>query len=320
MKTKLWLLVLWALCAPTMYAQTPAEVPAQAPTDSVSILREQLNKDKNVRTIKEQKEEIARLKKQVDSLNNRIKQLGKDTIQMIKNHQQEITQLQGQLKQNADLIAQMKKDAESLEAFKGPWLAQLAQSIDTEWLSKTFQEMDPTLMEYTYSQYEAYASADPKVAEARDKMKSLKDAYNTYIQAKQAVESPFDASAVTPLVAQVNTLRNTTPHAGRKAELDVLYQQLNDYSATVKIFQQVIKAVDNIITQQSQGGLDEFMKNAVKANIQKELDRQESEDENISAIKAIPWLATQYETYHQALMTDFQAPNPTHDVIMQLKP
>ena len=88
----------------------------------------------------------------------------------------------------------------------------------------------------------------------------------------------------------------------------------------MEIFQDVIKAIDGIITQQSQGGLDAFMKNAVKANIQKELDRQESEDKNITAIKAIPWLATQYETYHQALMTDFQAPNPTHDVIMQLKP
>lgn len=320
MKTKLWLLALLVLSAPTMYAQDPTATPDQAPIDSVSILKEQLNKDKNVQKIKEQKEEIARLKKQVDSLNNRIKQLGKDTIQMINNHQKEIAQLQEQLKQNADLIAQMKKDAESIEAFKGPWLAQLAQSIDTEWLSKTFQEMDPTLMEYTYSQYEAYASADPKVAEARDKMKSLKDAYNTYIQAKQAVESPYDAAIVTPLVAQVNALRNTMTHAGRKAELNVLYQQLNDYSATVKIFQQVIKTVDSIISQQSQGGLDEFMKNAVKANIKKELDRQESEDENITAIRAIPWLAAQYENYYQALMADFLAPNPTHDVIMQLKP
>lgn len=320
MKTKLWLLALLVLCAPTMYAQNPSETPAQAPIDSVSILKEQLNKDKNVKKINEQKEEIARLKKQVDSLNNRIKQLGKDTIQMIKNHQQEITQLQEQLKQNADLIAQMKKDAESLEAFKGPWLAQLAQSVDTEWLSKTFQEIDPTLMEYTYSQYEQFADADPKVAEARDKMKTLKEAYNLYSQAKQAVESPFDASMVTPLVAQVDALRNKTTHAGRKTELDALYQQLNDYSVTVEIFQDVIKAIDGIITQQSQGGLDAFMKNAVKANIQKELDRQESEDKNITAIKAIPWLAAQYETYYQALMADFLAPNPTHDVIMQLKP
>ena len=320
MKTKLWLLALLVLCAPTMYAQNPSETPAQAPIDSVSILKEQLNKDKNVKKINEQKEEIARLKKQVDSLNNRIKQLGKDTIQIIKNHQQEITQLQEQLKQNADLIAQMKKDAESLEAFKGPWLAQLAQSVDTEWLSKTFQEIDPTLMEYTYSQYEAFASADPKVAEARDKMKTLKEAYNLYSQAKQAVESPFDASMVTPLVTQVDALRNATTHAGRKAELDALYQQLNDYSVTVEIFQDVIKAIDGIITQQSQGGLDAFMKNAVKANIQKELDRQESEDKNITAIKAIPWLAAQYETYYRALMADFLAPNPTHDVIMQLKP
>ena len=246
--------------------------------------------------------------------------MGKDTIQMVKNHQQEITQLQEQLKQNADLIAQMKKDAESLEAFKGPWLVQLAQSVDTEWLSKTFLEIDPTLMEYTYSQYEQFADADPKVAEARDKMKTLMEAYNLYSQAKQAVESPFNASMVTPLVTQVDALRNKTTHAGRKAELDALYQQLNDYSATVKIFQQVIRTVDGIISQQSQGGLDEFMKNAVKANIQKELDRQESEDENISAIKAIPWLAAQYENYYQALMADFLAPNPTHDVIMQLKP
>ena len=320
MKTKLWLLALLVLCPPTMYAQDPTATPVQAPTDSVSILREQLNKDKNVKKINEQKEEITRLKKQVDSLNNRIKQLGKDTIQMIKNHQREIAQLQEQLKQNTDLIAQMKKDAESLEAFKGPWLAQLAESVDTEWLSKSFQEIDPTMMEYAYSQYEAYASADPKVAEARDKMKPLVDAYKTYIQGKQAVESPFDASVVTPLIAQVDAVRKATPHAGRKAELDGLYQQLNDYSATVKIFQQVITTVDGIISQQSQGGLDTFMKNAVKANIQKELDRQESEDENISAIKAIPWLATQYEAYYQTLMADFQAPNPTHDVIMQLKP
>lgn len=320
MKTKLWLLALLVLCPPTMYAQDPTATPVQAPTDSVSILREQLNKDKNVKKINEQKEEITRLKKQVDSLNNRIKQLGKDTIQMIKNHQREIAQLQEQLKQNTDLIAQMKKDAESLEAFKGPWLAQLAESVDTEWLSKTFQEIDPTLMEYTYSQYEQFADADPKVAEARDKMKTLKEAYNLYSQAKQAVESPFDASMVTPLVAQVDALRNKTTHAGRKTELDALYQQLNDYSVTVEIFQDVIKAIDGIITQQSQGGLDAFMKNAVKANIQKELDRQESEDKNITAIKAIPWLAAQYETYYQALMADFLAPNPTHDVIMQLKP
>ena len=89
------------------------------------------------------------------------------------------------------------------------------------------------------------------------------EAYNLYSQAKQAVESPFNASMVTPLVTQVDALRNKTTHAGRKAELDALYQQLNDYSATVKIFQQVIRTVDGIISQQSQGGLDEFMKNAV---------------------------------------------------------
>ena len=229
---KLLLLLILVFSIPSLYAQESVRAQHMAHSDTISILLEQLNKDKNIKKIKEQKEEIARLKKHVDSLNNRMKLLSKDTIQMVKNHQQEITRLQEQLKRNADLIAQMKKDAETLEAFKGPWLAQLAQSVDTDWLSKTFQEIDPTLMEYTYSQYEAYASADPKVAEARDKMKSLKDAYNTYFQAKQAVESPFDASAVTPLVAQVNTLRNTTPHAGRKAELDVLYQQLNDYSAT----------------------------------------------------------------------------------------
>lgn len=321
MKTKLWLLALLVLCAPTMYAQDPTATPDQAPIDSVSILKEQLNKDKNVQKIKEQKEEIARLKKQVDSLNNRIKQLGKDTIQMIKNHQQEITQLQEQLKQNADLIAQMKKDAESLEAFKGPWLAQLAQSVDTEWLTKTFQEIDPTLMEYTYSQYEAYASADPKVAEARDKMKSLVEAYAIYAQGKQAVELCYDAAVVKPLVAKVNEIRNATTHSGRKAELDALYQQLNDYGVTVGIFQDVIKAVDEIITKQNQGGqLDDFQKKAVASLIQKELDRQETEYEYISAIKVIPWLATQYETYYQALMADFMAPNPTHDVIMQLKP
>ena len=321
MKTRIWLLALLVLFTPAMFAQDPSEPPTQAPMDSVSILKEQLNKDKNVRTIKEQKEEIARLKKQVDSLNNRIKQLGKDTIQMINNHQKGIAQLQEQLKQNTDLIAQMKKDAESIEAFKGPWLAQLAHSVDTEWLNKTFQEIDSTLMEYAYSQYEAYASADPQVAEARDKMKPLVDAYAIYTQGKRAVESCYDAAVVTPLISQVDAMRKATTHSGRKAELDALYQQLNDYGVTVGIFQDVIKAVDEIITKQNQvGHLDDYQKKAVASLIQKELERQEAEYEYITAIKAIPWLAAQYENYYQALMADFLTPNPTHDVIMQLKP
>ena len=116
-------------------------------------------------------------------------------------------------------------------------------------------------------------------------------------------------------------MRKATTHSGRKAELDALYQQLNDYGVTVGIFQDVIKAVDEIITKQNQvGHLDDYQKKAVASLIQKELERQESEYEYITAIKAIPWLAAQYENYYQALMADFLTPNPTHDVIMQLKP
>ena len=39
MKTKLWLLALLVLSAPTMYAQDPTATPDQAPIDSVSILK-----------------------------------------------------------------------------------------------------------------------------------------------------------------------------------------------------------------------------------------------------------------------------------------
>jgi len=321
MKTKIWLLALLVSCTPAMYAQDPTEPPTQAPTDSISILKEQLNKDKNVQKIKEQKEEIASLKKQITALNARIKQMQKDSIQAVKDRQGVIEQLRNQFHQDSVKMAQQIATAEALEAFKGPWLAQLAQSVDTDWLSKTFQEIDPTQMEYVYNQYEAYASADPKVAEARDKMKPLVDAYAIYTQGMQAVDSCYDAAVVKPLVTKVNEVRNATTHPGRKTELDALYQQLNDYGVTVGIFQDVIKAVDEIITKQNQGGqLDDFQKKAVASLIQKELERQETEYEYISTIKAIPWLAAQYENYYQALMTDFLAPNPTHDVIMQLKP
>lgn len=308
-----------------MYAQEPAAAPAQTPKDSlqgvVEQLQEQLNKDKNVQTIKKQKEEIADLKKQITALNARIKQMQKDSTQAMKDRQVAIEQIRNQFRQDSLEMAQKITAAEALEAFKGPWLAQLAQSVDTDWLSKTFQEIDPSQMEYVYSQYEAYASTDQKVAEARDKMKPLMEAYNIYKQGKQAVESCYDAAVVKPLVTKVNEIRNATTHTGRKAELDALYQQLNDYGVTVGIFQDVIKAVDEIINKQNKGGqLDEFQKKAVARLIQTELDRQETEYEYISAIKVIPWLASQYEVYHQALMADFQAPNPTHDVIMQLKP
>ncbi len=296
-----------------------ASLSAQETVDSISILKEQLNKDKNVQKIKEKDKEIANLKKQITALTARIEQMKKDSTQAVEDRQVAIEQVRNQFRQDSLEMAQKISAAEALEAFKGPWLAQLAKSVDTDWLNKTFQEIDPSQMEYVYSQYEAYSSADPKVAEARDKMKPLMEAFTVYKQGKQAVESPFDASVVNPLIKQVSDLRDTTTHLGRKAELDTLFEQLNYYSVAVEQFQNVIKAVDAIVSKQKPEDTDATMVELMKEDIQKAIDTLESSEESITTINSIPWLKLQYAEYHKTLMANIFAKNPIRDMIMDLK-
>jgi len=50
------------------------------------------------------------------------------------------------------------------------------------------------------------------------------------------------------------------------------------------------------------------------------LDKQEKDYKYISAIKDIPWLKDQYKAYEAALKKDCLAPNPIHDLILNLQP
>lgn len=325
------------------YAQEPQSADDGNPYKELAELRkEQLaEKDKEIddlkgRIAKLEKQlkqsggkdsEIEKLKKQIEKLNAALEQAKKDleterTASKDANYKKQVeeltkerddlkaslekaatvaaeecaakvSELQAQRDADAARIAELSAELDGLANFRKVWLRELAGTVDEKWLGKPYSEIDSAELERAYSQYEEFADTDPKVAEARDKMKKLLDEYRIYHNGMLCISQMYDREKVTEAYNEVKGLKGRVSGA-KASELEPLFKKLSDYRVTVDIFKELIDAVDGMKSGSERHAAAKPLVMAVLNN----------KKEDIDAIKAIPWLAGQYEKYQKALETD----------------
>ena len=275
-----------------------------------------LKAEKETGKLKEAKNQIKELQKEIDELKKKQKSYA-DSVsqaagQQSKDCQAQLQQLQDrQAKDQAEITA-LNQQLKDLHSFRQMWLAEQVEKVETQWLSKNYPDIDMSELERTIQTYQEFVS-DQRIADARNKLLALQEECRIYQNGDKLIKSPYDAAQVKAAATAVKALRDKITNANKKTTLSTLYRLLNDYGVTVEIFQDAIKAVDKQLSGQDQHRIAWPL---VKAT----LDKQEKDYKYISAIKDIPWLKDQYEAYEAALKKDCLAPNPIHDLILNLQP
>lgn len=336
MKRKILFLIGMALCLGSTYAQSEEAVDAQKQDEKAiqSFTEELEERDKTIEKLNLLLEKLETENERLDSAlqaeikegkaakyKKQIKQLQKDSLAlseqmeealeaMRQEHQKQIDIFADQHEKDSLNIVALRKELNGLEEFRVKWLAQLAESVDEKWLNKPYAAIDVAALEKDYAQYEQYAPMDAKVAEAKDKLTPFIANARLYQRGKEAVDTVYNAKEVNSLIEPMRTLRDSIPEGDNRDDVANLYWQLDNYAITIKIFQNVIKAVNEAVQGQSAVGAWPLAKAA--------LDKQEKEFEYISAIKDIPWLAEQYEEYYKLLKEDASKPNKIGEAILNI--
>lgn len=338
MRVNIIFLISLFLCFADAHAQNKKAInPLKANADSIKTIeflnKEIASRDKTIEKLNAEIEELkakiregkaAKYKQQIeqlkcDSLNlsNQLKTVTKE-VQNVNKEQidaltEQIDALTEQRKKDSLTIASLQNKLDELQDFRTRWLTQLAESVDEKWLSKPYSAIDINELERALQQYKEFAPADKRVSDARDKLKILLGNSLLYQKGMRAINSEYNAEIVNSLIAPMQALRDNMKDSINKKDVTNLYWQLNNYSITVEIFQEVIGEVNKVVKGQlSQAGAWPLA-NAT-------LEKQEKESEYITAIQEIPWLAKQYTEYLEALKKDCTNPNPVGERIMNIKP
>ena len=264
------------------------------------------------------------LKSQIQELENENKRLllalnectsGKDATidRLMLEGREQVARLQQQHIDDSIAIVSLRADLSELSNFRKMWIAQLAESVNERWLEKPYSQINIQELENALKQYDEFASSDKRIADALDKLKVLLKDCQIYNQGIHIVNALYEKERINSILVPLKSLRDKTTDPTKKKELSLLYWQLDNYGVTIEIFQDVIKAVDEQIL-----GL-----NAHKAAwplVKAVLDKQEKDDEYITAIKKIPWLSKQYDAYYQSLERNCVGTNRVRDMIMNLHP
>lgn len=301
-------------------------------------------KDKDVQKMKDDLAKMAMEKAQADSLlkvertlgkskevKEKLKALEKDTAVLrfqldtcranrekaveavAQRFQQQMQQMQHQRSQDSTEIAILKADLGELRNFRKMWIAQLAGSVNEDWMKKAYSQVDIAALEKVFQQCEEFASADQKIATARNQLQKLLRECRIYQEGVRLLNSPYDKQLVNAGALEVKGVLAGTTDAAKKEELSTLLRQLEDYKYNLQIFRDVIKIVDDKIAN-----ID--MHSAAWPIAKGMLDKQEQEDESITCIQQVPWLKTQYENYYKCLKENCKGPNESRDAILKLQP
>lgn len=331
MRVNIIFLISLFLCFADAHAQNEQAInPLKANADSIKTI-EFLNKEiaSRNKTIEKLNAEIEELKAKIREgkaakYKQQIEQLKRDSLNLsnqlttvtkkVQNvNKEQIDALTKQHKKDSLTIASLQNKLDELQDFRTKWLTQLAESVDEKWLSKPYSAIDINELERALLQYEEFAPADKRISDARDKLKILLGNSLLYQKGLRAINSEYNAEIVNSLIAPMQALRDSVKDSINKKDVTNICWQLNNYSITVEIFQEVIGEVNKAVNgQQNQAGAWPLA-NAT-------LEKQEKESEYITAIQEIPWLAKQYIEYLKALKKDCTNPNPVGERIMNIKP
>ena len=278
----------------TIDAQTKLKEQKKA---RIAELKKSISKS-NLRKLSEQRDSLKALKESAPG------RLQNDMATIHEECQNVMTSLLSQFSADSAALAQVEAELAGLQDVRKEQIAEMLQQVDSKWLSKSFAQLDSAELEAATLQYIARAATNQSLDAARKKMEGLRAAYRIYRLGLYVVNHRYDATEVGRSLDLVKKVREQEKNTVRKKELSRLFAQLDDYQATVQIFQDLILELD---------------KKKSFAEMQKEIKKQEDEDEVISSIQAIPWLKKQYEDYYRALGKG-QANNAARKVIMELKP
>lgn len=251
------------------------------------------SKDKKEESKKDLERKVAELRDTIAMLrtgnDEEVKeQYAKDSLQ--------IAQLLSQQAKDKEEIERLSQELSSLNNFKGLWLLQLAESVDSEWMDKAYSQINQEKLEKDMSQFKEFASSDEKVNNAYQKLQRLYDEYRVYAEGLKCVQSPYEKQKVSQALDEVKKLRDKQS-GDRKNDLIAVFKMLDDYEVNVEIFQDLLKNVDSAIEGQS---TSKTAYPLAKVTI----DGMENDGKSITCIKTIPWLKEQYEIYYKGLQDD----------------
>ncbi|MCH5328699.1 MAG: hypothetical protein J1E02_06735 [Coprobacter sp.] len=267
---------------------------------------EQQIKDLN-QQIQQKEQEIEVLKQQQTEAENNKEALKQQQNQA---HQQEIEDWKAKLEAANRNNQKLQQELDKLGEFRGKYLAQLAQTVDSKWLSKSYTQINLEELEEETRLYNQYARDDKQVAAAAGKLSKLLNEYNSYDRGIQAVNSPYQSETVARCTREIKALRDKTTDKTKKEELSTLYNQLESYPSMVKEFQDIIKEVDK--------ATEEFKTHKAASPMAQEVLKEQEEYGIITAIRSIPWLKGQFEKYKKALETNCKGANEAHDTILNI--
>lgn len=204
-------------------------------------------------------------------------------------------------------IASLEEELKGLESVRQKLDAQLMQDVQSKWLSKTYSQLEENALRAAVAQYRQRAEANKAMDASYQQMQALLDEFTIYERGMQAVSNPYHAESVSQLADEVKQLRAKVT-GDRRKELSKLFVMLDDYPATVQIFQDLISEID---------------KQKTFADIKKVIKAQEEDGEVITSITSIPWLKSRYEAYYNALKGgngNNTASACVRDEIMKLEP
>lgn len=278
-----------------------------------SLLKEEraIGKSKDVKAqIQALEQKNKQLKKDLDACSANIEQAVDKKAQ---ESQTQILQLNQQHSNDSTTIESLKQELAELTSFRKMWLTQMAESVNEKWLEKPFSQIKLSELEGAIKQYEEFASADKRIADASMKLKSLLTDCQLYSQGIKVMNSPYDANLVKKIAFSIENLLSRTNDPDKSEELSDLSWQLDNYRTGVEIFQAVINAVDKQIEGQTSHRAASPLVKAV-------LEKQEKENGSITNIKKFPWLTEQFNLYQKDLERNSVAHSAVHDLIMNLKP
>lgn len=259
---------------------------------------EKLTNEKKKKPSKDKKEEGKKdLERKVAELRDTIAMLragnDEDVKEQYAKDSLQIAQLLAQQAKDKEEIERLSQELSSLNNFKGLWLLQLAESVDSEWMDKAYSQINPEKLEKDLSQFKEFAGSDEKVNNAYQKLQRLYDEYRVYAEGLKCVQSPYDGQKVSQAQSKVKNLMNKQS-GDKQNDLNTVSKMLGDYKVNLEIFQDLLTAVNTAIEGQS---TSKTAFPLAKVTI----DEMEKDGESITCIKTIPWLKEQYEIYYKGL-------------------
>lgn len=246
------------------------------------------------------KSEIENLKTQNKNLADTIESLRQEMAVVQSNVQDQanstVVKLQEQIDSRDNKISELEKELDQLRPFREQYLAELAKSVDSKWLSKPYSKIDTTELQRTLSQMQQYASGNKNIKEAANKLKQLRQEKKLYEQGIAIINAPFDSKAIAAIQPKLDMLENNANSKDKKSELHELNKKIFNYEVTVEMFQELNEEVKQSLKERKPKDPG-FAWDRCVAPL---LDEDENK-EIVEAIKEIPFLEKQYSKYCENL-------------------